>query len=401
MLARYRAFYFRKYLSIVRILSVVNLPLGVIGTFGDFRDFTTYLFLLPFLCLDLLFIILFFNEMKFKKMEIILCFLIFISVIVGVLNNELSRRILTDFTGPIFFILKIVIFRSYFKSNMSEEYLASFMKKLAKYLIVSGLFSLVLFFALSRLKPMYSGITPITHPYLTLGLMNGSLFKQVLAFSVALLSGKRALLISSIIIILCFKFLIQKKVKAIVLFSFGSFLIVIIGLNLGIDLNSISAIEKYKWTYETFKSSKVELTLKDDDGIMGLLTAGRSSEVASALSTMETEDYFLGKGVGFTYTLASESLEESVTGYSNVHFTPLSLITKYGVIFTFLFIFYIFNSLKGFKYNGALAIFFGLYVIGVLVDMLFAYVIFVDPILPLALGFLVYRKQKNEFQRSA
>jgi hypothetical protein len=381
---------FINYLKIARILLLLNLPFGVIGTFLDIRDLSTYMILLPMTFLDFIFLSSNYTKLKFNKIEILLIVLVLCSVIIGLLNTlSLTRRHISDLTNPLFLILKIVIFRSYIFESI--PFLKKFIPLLAKQLFYVGFGSILLFFVLSFYKSMYAGITPTVHPFFIDGMTKGNGLSQVASILIILLSGKRALLISSSIIFILYQILIKKKGKIILYIFVAFFSLSFLISYLGLNVEGISAFEKYKWTYELYMDNKDDLNY--DSEILNTLTAGRLAEIQGATKVMSPLDYIIGKGVGFTYTYFSQSLNEDMTEYANLHFSPLGIITKYGFIFYFVFMFYIFSSLTKFSTNGYLSILFGLYIIATLIDMLFAYTIFVDPIIPIALGFLTNRKR--------
>ncbi len=381
---------FINYLKIARILLLLNLPFGVIGTFLDIRDLSTYMILLPMTFLDFIFLSSNYTKLKFNKIEILLIVLVLCSVIIGLLNTlSLTRRHISDLTNPLFLILKIVIFRSYIFESI--PFLKKFIPLLAKQLFYVGFGSILLFFVLSFYKSMYAGITPTVHPFFIDGMTKGNGLSQVASILIILLSGKRALLISSSVIFILYQILIKKKGKIILYIFVAFFSLSFLISYLGLNVEGISAFEKYKWTYELYMDNKDDLNY--DSEILNTLTAGRLAEIQGATKVMSPLDYIIGKGVGFTYTYFSQSLNEDMTEYANLHFSPLGIITKYGFVFYFVFMFYIFSSLTKFSTNGYLSILFGLYIIATLIDMLFAYTIFVDPIIPIALGFLTNRKR--------
>lgn len=373
------------YLNFLKFFILINLPISIIGTFLGIRDYTTYLILIPFTLLDLVFILSNLKKITIKKIEVFLILLLIISFAIGICNTlSISRRHLTDFTNPFFFILKIIVIRKFLSND--QTYLNQFINQFSRQLFISGFISILIFYFLSRFKPMYAGITPTTHPFFIIGMIKNSVPILLSSFFVVLLSGKRALLLSSLIIFIIYQIVIKKKGKLIFKFAlivvFGSILFSFLGLK----MEGISALEKYKWTIETIQENKENITL--DSEILNVITAGRLEEVNGATKTMNTLDYFVGKGVGFTYTYTSEALDFENNEYSNLHFTPLSIISKYGIIFFIILFIYITGILHGFKKFGNLSIFFGLYVLASLIDMLFAYTIFVDPLIPLALGYL-------------
>lgn len=389
--------YLKRYINFLLFFAIINSPLSVLGTFLDIRNVTTYFILIAWLLGDAVFIIINIKHLRFKRVEIIILILLLMSVIVGLFNyyDQFDRRVVTDFTNPLFFMLKAILLRQGFKnSEKFEDYFnVTFFKKIVTYTFVSGIVTVIMYYVLNKIKPMYAGLTPMSHPAFILGLVKGNLVYLLGSLAVIILSGKRALLISSIVILVVYRFKVNGKIISnVFLLSFAILLGVVI-FNYGSNTESIAALDKYKWTYETIRDSEIKFSLEDESGILDLITAGRMGEVRGALIEMHPFDFVFGKGVGFTYTYKSFSIEDNIENYSNLHFSPLGLITKYGVPFFLMLLVYFFYCLKGFKNNGVFGVFFGLYLIGVCVDMLFAYVIFVDPLLPIALGYLSYKRK--------
>lgn len=386
--------YFKVYLFITLWLTVILLPFGILGTFFGIREIITQSTLLIFSSLDVLLILIYLKKVSFTKLELILIFLILLSIPIGLIHaNTYDRRLLTDLINPLFFILKCSIFRKLFSDDNNQTLLDTFVAQFIKASFYLAVCSIIIYYILTRFRPMYAGITPITHPFFISSLLKGNLIGQLASIVVVLFSGKRALLISSIVIFLIYRVYIQKKVKGIILLVFVFFGVGLTAIWVSNNTTSIAAINKYKWTYEKFSESDIELSLDDETGVIDLLTGGRLAEVQGALKVMEPVDYWFGRGIGFTYTFSSPIYDKEVKGYSNLHFTPLSIITKYGCVFFVFFLSYIFYNMRGFRKKGFLGIFFGLYLIGLLIDMLFAYVIFVDPIIPIAIGILSVKIQ--------
>jgi hypothetical protein len=240
---------------------------------------------------------------------------------------------------------------------------------------------------------MYAGITPTIHPFLIDAMIKGKGLSQAASVIVVFLSGKRALLISCSVIFIVYQVLIKKKGKLILYVFTAFFSLSFLISYLRLNADGISAFEKYKWTYELYLENKDDLDF--DSEILNTLSAGRLSEIQGATKVMSPLDYVIGKGVGFTYTYYLQTENKDVTDYANLHLSPLSLITKYGLIFYLVLMFYLFSSLYKFSTNGYLSILFGLYIVASLIDMLFAYIIFIDPFIPIALGFLTKRRRFN------
>ena len=370
------------------ILAAINSPLAVLGTFFDLRDLSTYFILISWFLLDFFFIASYSKLLKPNKYELILFFLVFCSVFIGFINsNELSRNFITDFTNPIFFLSKIILIRRFLTggSNFYTYFKQKFFKRIIKYAIISSVLTVTLFYFLSQFKPMYTGLTPMSHPIFISGLIKGSLLFQIGAIIIVFLSGKRALVLSSIFIYLIYNFIIKKKYKTLIYFFM---FFIFLGLTFkitNINLFNISAFQKYEWTINKIHESIEDIDL--DNPLIDLISGGRLNEINSVKAEMNPIDYVIGKGIGFTYPLNADYYPY-VKNTNNIHFTPLSIISKNGLLFYIVLITFFIVLLTKIKRTDPLSVFFGLYLLGSMTDMLFAYTIFVDPILPISIGYL-------------
>jgi hypothetical protein len=389
--------FFKRYLNIIVFLACWNLPLSIIGTFFDFREATTYLVLIIGLGLDSLIIALNIKRVRFNFFELVLIVLLILSSVIGIINNaSLDRRMLTDLLNPLFFVLKITIFRRIIFFQGGHAFLNEKWRYYGVQLFKFSFITVILFLVLSQIRTMYAGIGLTTHPFLVHSLQSSSFVSVFFTFIVVLLTGKRALIISSIILVLVYMIFVKRNLVKTCIFS-----VVLLLAIYSIDFKSlnISAIDKYTWTYELYLENDVQINLEDDNEYLDAISGGRMCEITGATSKMRTLDYIIGRGIGFTYEYTNRNDDEFFPKYANLHFTPLSIITKYGLIFFAVLALYILHTLGGFRNSSALRIFFGLYVIGVSIDSLFAYVIFVDPLIPIALGYLSFNKYPNTGKR--
>jgi len=378
------------YLNSVKYILLFNLPLGVLGTFYGVRDFTTYLVLVPLTLLDFFFIITNYKDIAVRRLEVYLLVSILLSLFIGIGYSEsFSRRHFSDFFNPFLFILKVAVLRSLIpKTRMDYMHLFG---KLSSQLFLSGVISIFLFYFLSSYRNMYIGLTPTTHPFFILSLLKGNTIGQILSLILIVFSGKRALLISSMIIYLICQIIILRKIKVII--KLATVILFLTGLFEVFNVISFSAFEKYKWTYDLFIENKDNLSI--DNEFVDIITAGRKSEFEGAIKSFKPVDYIFGKGVGFTYSYFSMSENETYEGYGNLHFTPLSLITKYGSIFYVGLVFYMFIYLSKFNLKNKFLLAWSLYIVASFVDMFFAFTIFVDPLIPIGLGFLTITKTND------
>jgi hypothetical protein len=279
-------------------------------------------------------------------------------------------------------VFKISVGRLIFSSPKQLEYFKNiFLPKYIIYTFISGLISLGIFYVASRFVPLYLGLTPIIHPFIINHVLNGNFLGVLVGLTVVFFSGKRSTLISSLVVLLAYFLKNAKNKIRIVAITLAIIFPVIIGLN-RIDLDKFTAYNKYKWTFE-----QIPLILENPESI-DFLTGGRYAEIRSIAESMEYYDYAFGEGVGYTYELKSERYG-TLERQTNAHFTPISIISKYGILFFAVLIWYIYYPLlRGGEYsNKRLRVFFAFLILALSIDYLFAYGIFTNRLMPFAIGF--------------
>ena len=382
------------YLKLTLLISLINLPIGIIGTFLDFRDFSIYIILSSVFLVDSIFLVSLIRYIKIKYIELFLLLLIFLSLIIGLINNDFSRSFIVDFINPIYFILKIALFRNFFSKDEVIKFVKENISLASKYLFIFSFLTIILFYIFSTIDNLYVGNGLTTHPFLILSILSGSIYQTILVFFIVIISGKRALLLSSIFLIIFSQVKIVKKIPykfliIITVFSFSFY------SYFSADLDEYLSLGKYIWTYDKLVESEFDFNL--DNELINLASAGRLGEINAAVNKMNFFDFIIGKGVGYKYDYI-DLYGEIVQNYNNLHFTPIGLILKYGFLYFIFLFYYILKNLKNIANYGYLNIFFGLYLIALLVDMMFAFSIFIDPFLPIALGYLsIPKKIKNSY----
>ncbi len=326
-------------------------------------------------------IIVFFNMKKLKdKRVFILIFLMGLSVVVGFLNdNLLSRRYITDVTLPVFFFCKSVVFANYWDGEKFTNYLKYYTK-------ITFFGSLVLlpfaYYFFNQNGATRMAIFPPLELTFAHFIQSGGLFLFI-TFLMIILYGKRAQLLGAIITFISFIYLSQKK-GALRYLTAGVFLWAVI-YSLYVYFPDNLAMRRISKSIEIFDSEK-------GMGNASKISSGRDEEIKAVLDIMRFPDYFLGKGVGFTYNLIGE--KEQI---SNLHFSPLSFLSKYGMLFTiFVYIYMIrilipnrslLNNRNYVAAYGTIMFFF--------IESFFAYTIFVTPVLPVVIGYLLSLKKNN------
>lgn len=387
-----------QYLNLLLFFSFINGPINLIGSALGFRETTTYIVLYSGLLIDLLLIFINIKSLRFKSIEQTLILLLIFSFFYGLTNNTGGgRRYFTDTLIPIMLILKTIVFRNFITNSYSQAKIIRFLLTYSRYLFVSAVVTAGLFYILLPYYPMYVGLTPILYPFLCINIIFFNPFNLFYAIILILLSGKRAILIGTLIIFIFHKIIFEKKLLKTLIFS--SLLVFscswVIKNNFDFLMKQ-EAFSKYNWTVELVKSEDFELNNAE---LLDLISGGRMAEIEGSLRGIKWYEYLFGRGSGFTYDLFSNSYGY-VKNHSNAHFTPIGIVTKYGALFYILFMTYIIGTIiharKGWKKDNNYYLIISLMTIGTIVDSCFAYVFFIDNFLPIGLGFLQANPKPNK-----
>jgi hypothetical protein len=366
------------YLKILPILGLVGIVLGALRTA---YESTATVYILIFTAVIDLFIVLLGRAFINRPVIYLVGLLLLMSVFVGLLNDvELSRRYITDVSNPLFFFCKILIFKEYWK-------LADF-SKYAKYYYRIGMIGSALLLPIAYLIYSTAGVNRIAiFPPLELPfayLLQGKPLILLICVLLILLYGKRTQLAGALATFIVFIFLFRKNqfFKYLAISIVGVILLVVVFD----EFKDNNAIRRLNYTYDQFVKSE---TLTD-----GLATAssGRDDEIASVTALMKDDmDYVFGLGIGFTYDMN----EYSDKNVSNVHFSPLGFISKYGIIFTVFIYWYLLKIFFSFnkKYISSIYIVAYSTFVFIFVESFFSYSLFVTPLAAVTIGYIESVKQ--------
>ncbi len=378
--------FIEQYFRILTILVFVHGPLMILGSASPIRFVFILGFLLSYLCLDLTLIICNLSRIKLNIIEVSLICILLFSVIVGLLNlTPISRRYVTDFLMPLSFVLKISLSRKFFSIEKYASFFSSkFLKRFAIAAFFSSIITIALFYIVVQFIPMYLGLTPIIYPFLIWAMMSKKNLYVLMAIAVIVFSGKRSILLG-VVFVFMFYFIGIRKNKLKSIAALGGIILLGFIIFESAGIQDSRAFRKYEWTFYKLQEAA------ENPEVLDLVSGGRMGEIESIYQEMNSYDYLFGKGVGFTYELKSTGYGD-VKVHSNAHFTPLALISKYGVVFYILIMFYILFSLfrarNKYRKNEWLSTFFFLYIIGVNIDFIFAYGFFTERLFPFAIGYL-------------
>ncbi len=374
--------YLKFYLTIIPIISIIGLIVGAISSAYPNIRVIRESFLILGIVLD--FFILIAGRKHFtNKITVVVVVFLIISLIVGLLNfNDISRRYITDFTNPFFFFAKIFIFKEYWLRSDFNKYLSyyvkiSFWSSLALLPVVYFIFGITGATRMAMFPPMEL-------PF-SFFMQSGQIFFFI-SLLVILFYGKRAQLVGALLTFITFTFIYKRKH-----FLKNALLIILVILSLNYILITYSdnyAINRLMYTFKIAEDNA-------EDNIINSIAGSRAVEVELILKEMNSPlDYFFGKGLGFEYRFIFNETDKM---HANAHFSPVGLMSKYGIIFTiFLYIYLLKVILKVRKnkidkaYISAFgACFF------VFIESFFSYALFVTPILPVAFGYLLFRQSEK------
>lgn len=253
-------------------------------------------------------------------------------VIVALFNSEYSVYKLSDiligFAKPILFILTIASIRS----NKSLEILTDgqFERIFLLYALttIASVLIGIFYSFVGAIYPAYSSI------YALLGYFYLTKKSHVFSFGFLVflaLSGKRAVLLSGVLA----RFRIKNPLRYLIFWLPVVLFIAVVG---GLILYQIG------WYWIAYNVLKIDPAIVDESfdyfEFLMYFAGGRIDELHDGLSYDFTlMNILFGKSLGYTY----ESLAFDTSTHKNFHFTPASLFTEYGLLFSVLFVHYIFK----------------------------------------------------------
>lgn len=363
------------YFYILPVFSLIGIVLSVFR--AAYQDSYGEIFLAVGAVLDL-FIVFFGGKHLLRKAIFFLSILMILSLIAGLYNgNELSRRYITDFTNPFFFFAKIYIFSAYWKQ-------ADFDRIIKYYIKVAFWGSLALlpftYFLFNSAGATRMAIFPPMEIPLSYYMQSGgpTFFVSLL---VILLYGKRAQLLGAIGTFLFYIIVFKKK-------QILRYLILLVVLGIAMNFVFIRfsdnlAIRRISTTIDEFTSAE-----NNSDGIEEV-GSDRMAEIEHIFNDMAPIDYVFGKGLGYEYLFVFGNIAKMK---SNAHFTPVSLLSKYGIFFTlffYIFIIRIFLKTKS-RFSDIIYLTAFSTAIFILFESFFSYTVFVLPIFPVVISYMKY-----------
>lgn len=316
------AFYYitTQLLSVLRATSIYNTSYIA----NCFRLFISGIYLLIFLYK------FFSGYNRMTLTELVLIAAPCIGLITGCINGQFGRDYFSDFYTACAFVAVVVLYRRNPQLITKND-----LEFLAKCELWATIISLLTY----KVFPL------IGYPIKSVGIVSNYLlfplafylsYKNKLwliaAFTI-LIGGKRGVMISAVVLI-CFFFIFDKK-RLMRSFTF----IVLTGVILCAGLYYTESPERVAMLPTSLQRVGLRfMQINPYSDYIDLYSDGRMDEIESALREFEMNpiNMLLGRGNGFVYDVYHAGVL-SMENNHNVHFTPVALFTRYGIIYTVVF----------------------------------------------------------------
>lgn len=307
-----------------------------------------------------------------------------ITVLPSISSDYEHTRAVRDCIPVILFFLKISTIRNLLRLEPANENLLLWLRRP---LLTLSIAQVALFTLLNRDGDAYVGITPPLSLPLAFALVGGSVVSIGFIAGLAALSGKRAIVLSFLVVY--FATLFRRRRHASLVLG----LCAIGVLSALVSAGGMSIADKVvaSWAIVPLAAEHGISILRDSDpaisAAVSLATAGRSDEWIPLIKHISPVTFVTGLGAGFTYEYTLYDGRE-IAGYANAHFSPLSLVYKFGFVFCVGFYAYIIYPIRSHSIrasNTAVdAACIGVWLI--VVQSFFSYNLFVESLLPILLA---------------
>lgn len=338
-----------------------------------------------------------FKDIRLKKYMVFILFCIAYPMFTGLYNDNTNQTYLMDCAIYTTLALKLVLFNEYFKLDWFREKVDKF---LLKYALIGAIVCLASSVALVTLTVLgfhfYYSLTPDITFGFAHSIVYGNMMKTFLFLMAGFLSGKRMLIVGLLVIaaLAYKKYIASIKTLTMILLVLVGFIYLVENEYAFAPLSKLTIFSKYD-----IDKSNLGNTISTVD-------RHRYDEFMSITSSMDSADFLFGKGYGFRYQLFDEQfgyvLDDTIT---NSHFTPIGIISKFGVIGLIIFYtLFIMATIKAFHYRKKSK---QLYVVflclfSYLVQANFAYILFQTPVFALLLSYsLSYRPEQRRDEAGA
>lgn len=275
----------------------------------------------------ILIILLGLNALRFKKVELLLLFLVGVAFLKSDFDSYQINNIVIDFLKPVLFIFVVAAIRSVATAKIVvDEKLGKIFALYAITTAASVCIGLYYYAFIASIYPAYSSVYSLIGYFY---LVRRSRYSALGFLLLLALSGKRAVMLSGLLAQINIRSLLKPLKSLFPMVVLASVFIIISLYQIGWDWIAQNILK--------VDPSLLDLAI-DNFEILLYISGGRMDELIDGLSyDLTPMNILLGKSLGYSY----ESLAFEEINHRNFHFTPASLLVHYGAIFTIVFFLYV------------------------------------------------------------
>lgn len=275
----------------------------------------------------ILIILLGLNALRFKKVELLLLFLVGVAFLKSDFDSYQINNIVIDFLKPVLFIFVVAAIRSAATAKIVvDEKLGKIFALYAITTAASVCIGLYYYAFIASIYPAYSSVYSLIGYFY---LVRRSRYSALGFLLLLALSGKRAVMLSGLLAQINIRSLLKPLKSLFPMVVLASVFIIISLYQIGWDWIAQNILK--------VDPSLLDLAI-DNFEILLYISGGRMDELIDGLSyDLTPMNILLGKSLGYSY----ESLAFEEINHRNFHFTPASLLVHYGAIFTIVFFLYV------------------------------------------------------------
>ena len=341
-------------------IDTILTPLSLIAGHAGF-PFAWHFFKIPFL---MVFAIAFlYSASKGLKLTVFSLFFLIIGIIaifIGLSRGQINSAFLSHSYHLVLGLTCFSLGRALNLEIFKDYILRSF-----NFLVIYSLMFSLIYYQLYTLGIIgYWGISS-NFGYIAVMLLASNKIRQALLTIISIvLTGKRTVLLGSVLTIIAISFFRKQKFTNLFLLVMSFVIVGFVAFYAGLLSRFTSAFD-----------------IEDATRFWYVLTSGRNFEIGYALAEFKTTlDWIIGFGYGMSFEIpiGPDQLDKLYTLHYT-HFSPTSLLLLYGGVSTLILYLFFFNSLfKAIKFSrGQYGIFCGLYIYSLITSFAGA-IIFVD-----------------------
>lgn len=325
--------YFRLFFALM-VLEAIFTPLAIMAAY---LTGSNLFFNFPKFPLILMFLLVVFFALNFKlklNFTSVVFLIIFpFSFFYGGGTNEMSKPFFSHIYGVVMpiFCVSFGMFFAHYSTDKTREQIFTLFNKSYKYLV----FIILSYFALYKVGIInYFGMSTYTAYFVALFSSVNNLVGAFFALVLTLFTGKRAILLGGLIILIVYLFFSKESGKQSAKLKFMKVGIIFI-LPLSIVVAwQMGVLNRFENTINVDAS---------DERSLYMATGGRSLEIYTIVSHINNEKIWLtGGGFGETYLLPELDDLGTVRKMHYSHMSPLYLTLVYGMPFMFIIYTYFF-----------------------------------------------------------